>query len=130
MWRLDFSKRKEYIHFILFILPAHQEENDEKTVMPMVQFITGNFMAEKCFQFIMAVISDIGQKLKDFFFFFSTRSQLGIEEGCNHYSFLDGECLKASYTAACILLLCYIYQAEKFYQNYNSYALFIITEFN
>ena len=69
MWRLDFSKRKEYIHFILFILPAHQEENDEETVMPTVQFITGNFMAEKCFQFIMVVISDIGQKLKDFFFF-------------------------------------------------------------
>ena len=86
-------------------------------------------MAEKCFQFIMVVISDIGQKLKDFFFF-STRSQLGIEEGCNHYSFLDGECLKASYTAAYILLPCYIYQAEKFYQNYNWYALFIITEFN
>lgn len=83
-------------------MPAHQEENDEKTLMPVVQFITGNFMAEKCFQFIMAVISDIGQRLKETFFF-STRSQLGIEEGCDHYSSLDAECLKASYTTACIL---------------------------
>lgn len=37
-------------------------------LMPMVPFITGNFMAEKCFQFIMAVISDIGQRLKETFF--------------------------------------------------------------
>lgn len=62
-------------------------------------------MAEKCFQFIMAVISDIGQRLKETFF--PTRSQLGIEEGCNHYSSLDAECLKASYTTACILLPCH-----------------------
>lgn len=68
MQRLDFSKRKDYPHFILFIVPAHQEENDEKTLMPMVQFITRIFMAEKCFQFIMAVISDIGQTERAFFF--------------------------------------------------------------
>ena len=97
---MDFSKRKEYTRFILFILPAHQEENDEKTLMPMVQFITENFMAEKCFQFIMAVISDIGQRQKETFSFFSTKSQLGIEEGRNHYSSLDAECVKESYTTA------------------------------
>lgn len=63
-------------------------------------------MAEKCFQFIMAVISDIGQRLKETFFS-PTRSQLEIKEGCNHYSSLDAECLKASYTTACILLPCH-----------------------
>lgn len=71
--------------------------------MPLVQFITGNFMAEKCFQFIMAVISDTGQKLRETSFLFYQESARN-RRGCNHYSSLDAECLKASYTTAGILL--------------------------
>lgn len=44
----------------------------------MVQFITGNFMAEKCFQFIMAVISDIGQGLKESFFFYQESARRDV----------------------------------------------------
>lgn len=86
-------------------------------------------MAEKCFQFIMAVISDIGQKLKDFFFF-PTRSQLGIEEGCNHYSFLDGECLEGILHSSMYFITSAIYTGQKNFTRTIIRMPFIITEFN
>lgn len=67
--------------FSLFCQLIKKKMIKKKPLMPLVQFITGNFMAEKCFQFIMAVISDIGLKLKETSFLFyqeSVRNRRGM----------------------------------------------------